>query len=350
VHFTFIDGAIGYDCARCGARCCHGLGFALPNEALIPFLGRAPQLAPFLQLQARGAHAFDLSGDGCWLLRDDKRCGLEVEHGRDAKPSVCRLFPLQVRRVAGQVVVDLQLLACPLEDAARMAASPASTVVRHADCAREVEAHAGPFTLDVPLAAGAPDDLMAREAEIRDRAAGQLDAGDSVAVVARAHDVAAEPLAAMRESWRRWLGVGGREDAEVARPFALALPSLRMAALTAGGTPPWMKLNRDLPARLVAGAFYTELSVHAGRAPTLRAIAELWRASPMLREALARWTVARELRDTPAPPGTPPELTRALDEVRATAPTRPLGEALAATGLPTPLRPVLLRLVADRLV
>jgi hypothetical protein len=350
VHFTFLDGKLAYDCVRCTTRCCNGLGFALPHEALIPFLRRAPALAPFLQLQARGAHFVDLA-DGCWLLDSDGRCGVETAHGHAAKPAICRLFPLQLRRVYDQVVVDLQLLSCPLEDARGKSPAPGVTLVGWDDAAREVSECGAAFIREVSPPSGAPDDFLRREAEIRDRAADALEARDPVALLAQAHASDGEGLAALLVCWREFLQISDEEwtglAAAVTRPFGLALPMLRFGEMMLGG-PPYPKRMRGLPSRLLAGAFLTGLSVRAGRPASLRAIAELWRFGPTLREALARWHEVRPLLDTPAPPGSPPELAEALARVQARA-DRPLGEALAACDLDPALRPVLLRLVADRL-
>src|SRR5512146_998408 len=60
LHFAFADGAIGYDCVACGARCCKGLGFALGRDELVQLLAHAPRLAPFAQPMRGAVHMFDL--------------------------------------------------------------------------------------------------------------------------------------------------------------------------------------------------------------------------------------------------------------------------------------------------
>ncbi len=345
MHFTFLDGAIGYDCVSCGSRCCHGLGFAMRQDELIPFLGKAPNLSPFLQLREHGAEAFDLV-DGCWLLEPDGRCGLEVKDGRAAKPSVCRLFPLYTRLIGGELVVDVRLLYCPLEDASGL--GPGAAVLRYDEAAAEIEELARPFAKEVTLSPGAPDDILAREAKLRERVRERLDAGDSATLLAHAHEVDEGGLQKLRAAWRRYFQVDDSFDAQVARPLGLILSSLRMAALTAPGAAPWPRLQRALPAQLLATAFYMELSARAGRRPTLRGIAEVWRSTASVRELLARWQQPRTLPDTPLPPGSPPELVQAYATVRAS--TLPLGEALESADLAAALRPLLLRAVADRLL
>jgi hypothetical protein len=339
VYFTFLDRALGYDCVRCGARCCHGLGFGLRAEELIPFLGKAPKMAPFLQIKRHHTDAFDLA-DGCWLLEGDGRCGLEIREGRDAKPAVCRLFPLQPRRVAGELIVDLQILRCPIEDAKR---SP-GFVIDHAAAAAEVAQLGEPFARNETVPPGAPDDLLARETQIRDATRELLDRGDSAAVIARTHRADEAELTGLRDRWRRWLGVADGFDA--ARTFALAIPTLRMAAITTPGAAPWPRFARAIPNQLLAASFYMELSALAGRPVTLRAIGEVWRSTASVRQLLARWTdKPKAIADDPLPE-LPEPLRQAFDQVAASS--HPIGEALEATSVAVELRPLLLRLVADR--
>jgi hypothetical protein len=348
IHFAFLDRAIGYDCVRCGSRCCRGLGFGLGGAELVPLLGRAPALAPFMQLSPTGVNAFTLT-DGCWALAEDGRCSLEIGHGRAAKPSICRLFPLRLQRVGTDLVVDLQLLSCPLEPARAISAGPGRTVLSHDELRAEVEADGlAAFALEVRIAAGAPNDLLAREAAIRDQTAVDLAASDPLDVVGGAR----EELAAMRAGWRRFFGLGDDEaaalDRRVTPSLALALPLLRWSALTAPGAPPYPRLASRLPARLLAGALWAAFSVRAGRPPSLRTLAELWRGTPLVREALCRWHAVATPNGAP-PSGTPPELAAAFAEVQRSG--RPLGEALEALtpALAPPLRPLLIRLIADRL-
>jgi hypothetical protein len=340
VHFTFLDGAIGYDCVRCGSRCCKGLGFSLRHEELIPFLGKSPKLAPFIQIHRNYSNAFDLA-DGCWLLGDDGRCGLEVEHGRAAKPSACRLFPLQARRVLGQLVADVQLLACPLEDAAALGGR--GMRLTHEEAAVDIAELGAAFAPELLVARGAPDDLLEGEARLREGTRDLLDVGDSAALLARLHGADEADLSALRADWRRWFGVEDGFDAS--RPMALALPALRLSAISAPNSPPWPRLQRALPLHLLAASFYMELSARAGRAVTLRGIAEVWRSTASARALLARW---REVHEVPAEPPPIADLQPVWNQIRAS--DRPIGEALEAAAVPLPLRPVLFRALADRLL
>jgi hypothetical protein len=355
LHFTFLDGAIGYDCVRCGGRCCHGRGFALGGGELIPVLALAPRLAPFMQLQRDAVLAFDLS-DGCWMLAADGRCSIEVIHGRAAKPSTCKLFPTNHLLRAGAVtVVDLQFQQCPLVDAAELGPTrPGTTVIRHQDVVRDIEeAGDGAIVAEAHLPAALPNDWLRRETEVRDATRSLLDAADPLTVLAGAAGAAAQPLDELRSRWHRWLELDEAEAAAaaraLARPFALCLPSLRWAALTLPGARPWPKLAATLDAHLLALAFYAGLSVRAGLPPSLRGLAELWRATPLLRDLLVRWSSPVTLADAPAPASAPAELAAAWSQLRTRAAAQPIGDALESVALPPALRPLLLRLAADRL-
>src|SRR6185369_10211787 len=51
---------------------------------------------------------------GCYFLRADDRCEIEVRHGKALKPGVCSLFPFNdLKRIGGVVVVSPHFL-CPL--------------------------------------------------------------------------------------------------------------------------------------------------------------------------------------------------------------------------------------------
>ena len=332
LHFAFADGAIGYDCVACGARCCKGLGFALGADELVPLLARAPALAPFAQPVRGAVHMLDLE-DGCWALGDDGQCGIERAHGRAAKPSTCRLFPVnRLVRMGAALVVDLQLTHCPLVDAR----TAPRTIIRWDEIARDLEAAgSGAIASDGRLPAGAPDDWLAREAAARDGAASWT------------------PTREGAEAWRRFYDVGDDEAARLEAAllplYRLAMPSLRMNLLTLPGAPPYPRLERGMEAQLAAGLWLAVLSARAGRAPSLRGIAELWRALPLVRDLLVRWETRVTLANGVAPDSTPPEVAAAWVALQRAAVARPLGEALAATTLPPALRPLLLRLASDRI-
>jgi hypothetical protein len=354
---AFLDGALGYDCVACGSRCCKGLGFALAAPELLPLATRAPGLVPFMQLRD-GLVMASTSGEGCWQLADDGRCSLEVSFGHTAKPSTCRLFPTNRLVRAGDVtVVELQLASCPIGDARDVPERPGATVIRWADVERELaEAGAGALTLETKLPPATPlgaddDGWVAREVAQRDATRALLDAPDAAAILGHlGADTAA--LTRRETAWRRFFaledGEAARLHGAVARPFALALPSLRWASLTAPDAPPYPRWLAGVAADLQAGAFVAVLSARAGRSASLRRVAELWRGLPLVRGLLARWETRVRLADGAAPAGAPPELAAAWTALQSAARDATIGEALAATGLALPLRPLLLRLASDR--
>jgi hypothetical protein len=356
MFYAFLDGALGYDCVSCGSRCCKGLGFALAASELVPLATRAPGLVPFMQLRD-GLVMASTSGEGCWQLADDGRCSLEVTFGHTAKPSTCRLFPTNRLLRAGDVtVVDLQLGSCPIGDARDVPDRPGATVIRWADVARELaECGAGALTLDAKLPPATPDGWLAREMARRDATAALLDV-PSAAVLLDQLGADATGLMRLQTAWRRFFALADDEAAPlerlVARPFTLALPSLRWAALTEPGAPPYPRLMAALDGELLAGAFVALLSARAGRfdrASSLRRVAELWRGLPLLRRLLARWETRVTLADGPAPAAAPPELAAAWSALQSRAADGTIGDALAATELPPPLRPLLLRMASDRM-
>jgi hypothetical protein len=358
--YAFLDGALGYDCVSCGSRCCKGLGFALAPHELVPLATRAPGLVPFMQLRD-GMVMAATSGEGCWQLADDGRCTIEVTFGHAAKPSTCRLFPTNRLVRAGEVtVVDLQLASCPIGDARDVPERPGATVIRWADVDRELtEAGAGALTLDAKLPPATPDDWAAREIAKRDATAPLIAAPSiaSAATVLTQLGGDATRLARLQTAWRRYFALADDEAdalaAAVARPFTLALPSLRWQALTATNAPPYPRLQAALDVELLAGAFVAALSartsVATGAASSLRRVAELWRGLPLLRAALTRWESRVTLADGPAPPAAPPELAAAWSALQARVLDVALGDALADTTLAPPLRPLLLRLASDRM-
>ncbi len=355
--YAFLDGALGYDCVTCGSRCCKGAGFALAPAELTQLARRAPTIVPFLQLRD-GLVLATNSADGCWQLADDGRCSLEVTFGHAAKPSTCRLFPTNRLLRAGEVtVVELQLASCPIRPAREVPERAGATVIRWADVDRELDdAGAGAVTLDAKLPPATPDGWVAREIERRDATAALLDA-PSAADVLVALGGETTRLARLQTAWRRYFALADTEaaplEAAVARPFTLALPSLRWQALTAPGAPPYPRLTAALDAELLAGAFVATLSARSGAAlgqsPSLRRVAELWRGLPLVRALLARWETQVTLADGPAPPAAPPELAAAWSALQARARDHAIGDALAATELSPTLRPLLLRLASDRL-
>ena len=347
-YFAFVDGALGYDCVRCGSRCCHGLGFATPGTTLPALLRLAPGLGALVQLRQRGAFAIT-SGDGCWALADDGRCGLEVDHGRTAKPLVCKLFPLRARRVTGTLVVDLQLTACPLQPAATLTGGPGTATVTHAAAAADLAGlEADPLFEEVAGPRGAPDDLWEREALARAQVEAAL-VGDGDVLSA----MGAKASSDLVSRWRRDLAIGTIAPAWH-QALALAWPGLRVDALLAPNSVPYPRLARGLPSLGAAGLVLIELAaglpwtVGRGPRPTLRAVAELWRMQPLHRTLLLDWDSEVTLSE-PAPELIPPSVQPAWQALVTLARRGPFGEAFAAAAhtLSGAERALLLRSAVD---
>ncbi len=349
LYFPFLDGALRYDCVRCGARCCRGLGFGVGRAELVPLVRRRPQLAPFVQ--PAGAHAAIIDfTDGCWFLRGDGRCRVEAEDGRAAKPSVCRLFPFtRIYRIGAVTVIEPHLLVCPLEDARGGGITWREVADELAACGPEMP------TLSAQPPAGLPDDWAERERAFLARTESLLDAPDPLALLAT--EATAERLAGLRAAWRRALALdeaeAARREAEVARPLALLAPMLRFATLFAIGGGAYPKLAARLPALLLAHALFAGLAARAlGGAPSLRSLGELWRATVFEREVLARWdapcAIVRPAKASDLPPPADAAWARLLARLDAGAPR--LGAAFddAVADLEPSLRPLLLRALAAR--
>ena len=351
LHFAFVDGALGYDCLRCGARCCHGLGFALPGAALAQLVEVAPGLGALVQLRGRGAFALT-SADGCWALAEDKRCGIEVSAGYAAKPLVCRLFPLRARRIGGTLVVDLQLLACPLQPVDRLTPGVGVGRVTHAQAATELASYeTEPLFDEVTPPRGAPDDIWTREAAARDHTAEVLATGGDALLACGAGP--AELTLAQR--WRRDLAVGP-VAADWGRAVALCWPGLRLDSLIGPGAAPYPRQARRLPALGAAGIVLIELAatlpwpVGRGPQPTPRAVSELWRMQALHRELLLAWDEQVNL-DGALTPGTPAPVAEAYATLAQRAATVSFGEAFAAAAhdhqLSASSRALLLRTAVD---
>jgi hypothetical protein len=354
IHFAFVDGGLGYDCVRCGARCCHGLGFALPAAGLPGLLEAAPGLSPLVQLRERGAFVMT-SADGCFALAEDKRCSIELQAGYAQKPLVCRLFPLRPRRVGGTLVVDLQLLSCPMQPADQLVPGPGVARITHAQAERELAGlHEDPLFDVVAPPRGAPDDLWLREAAARELVTAALltsaDAPTALGI--------GEAEEALGARWRRDLSVdGGAAFAPWRQLFLLCWPVLRLNTLLMPGAPPYPRLIRRLPALAAAGLVLIELAVSLpwplgrGPRPTPRALVELWLLQVRHRDLLLCWDERVQLRGRISAE-TPPSVARANAELERQAETLPLGAAFAAAaqGLAASERALLLRAAADRFI
>lgn len=349
-YFTFPDGALRYDCQACGQRCCRGKGFALSEGELTPLLRRAPRLSAFLRLRPGGSFfATDLT-DGCFFLAGDGNCSLEVQHGRDAKPSTCRLFPFnRVYRAAAVRVIDFNATLCPLQVAAP------GTGVRHAELLAEVAAlaQAGSPLIDVPLPPppGLPEDWLAREQEAQ---AALLTTGGFSALPAAQAEAPAR--------WGRLFGLSAAQTeaalGALAPQVALLSPSLRVGRLFRRGADAYADEARRLPLRLRALALLGALVKEDGAPPSLRGLCELWQGQAEVLDVLARFPEKVRLATPRFSADAPPLLLPATGALlgaafrasaRGGAPLADLVEAAAATLPEGAQRPLVLSLAATQL-
>ncbi len=326
-YFTFPDGGLRYDCQSCGQRCCRGRGFSLGGDELVPLLGKVPRLASYLRLRPGGsAYAVDLT-DGCWFLAGDGNCQIEVDHGRAAKPSTCKLFPFnRVFRVRDTRVVDFNSTLCPVQVAD-------GSGVRHQDILADIAALGASPIIDVPAPEppGLPDDWQRQEE-------------------ASARDL----LAVDDERWRSWSQLYGvptaARIAEVVPRVRLLLPSLRFGLLFRRGAAPWPVTTARLGARAQALTLLAASSPLPGP-PSLRGLTELWNEASFALDVLERWDEPVTLTGTNFQSDVPALLQPALGALLAGAfrGGKTLGALLtgAATSLPNEARPMIVALAAS---
>jgi hypothetical protein len=115
-YLPFPDGVLHYVCAECDALCCRGAGLA---GSLAREMGQLLVLYPALAgaVISRRGDVITLQNPSraCFFLRDDNRCDIEVTHGPQLKPGLCRLFPFSnFARLGDGVVVIAPHFMCPL--------------------------------------------------------------------------------------------------------------------------------------------------------------------------------------------------------------------------------------------
>jgi hypothetical protein len=353
IYFPFFDGAFRYDCVRCGGNCCKGLGFGLGTSQLVPLLVRRPAVAPFVQPAGRHASIIDLA-EGCWFFASDGRCRIEVEDGRAAKPSICRLFPFtRVYRIGQVTVVEPHLLLCPLEEGHGQGVTHASIAAELAALGEEMP------NIYSNTPAGLPEDWLEREREVVALSATHLqeEPPSCLEFAARLGD--APTVTALWQAWHHSFGLGadfGPHDRAVARGMALLTPTLRAATLFTGVPPgPYPRLLARLPGLVLASGLLAALASRAlGRPPTLRSIGELHKQSELVRDLLSRWLrpawLAEPARPSPLPKELDPSYQR-LCELLQSGAARPLGETFdqATSDLEPALRFPLLRTLANEI-
>jgi len=306
VFFTFPDRALKYDCLSCGAQCCKGRGLALEAGAeVVRFARLEPRLAALVHpMNAQFAQVVDVT-DGCWMLRPDGLCAIEVDRGYAEKPHTCRLFPFnRIFSVGGERVVDFNSKICPLQDVA-----DERTGQGWAELERQIDAEgAGYFGRGEAPAPPGGDEMrwLDHEKFVRDAIEPMLGQADytlfaslqetaALALIKRepyspAHLRArAEMLQKLLHRWRAHHGVAGEPGLaeaarRAARQVALLTCSWRLSVLLRPGAGPYATEIQLLPKRLLATAHLLELSHLARRtAPGLRAATEIFQnAAPLI--------------------------------------------------------------------
>jgi Fe-S-cluster containining protein len=119
VYFAFASGRLSYNCAACGAHCCRGHGYGLqPGRELAAQLATAQAIRFFVDScdAERAAHYHVRNcAPGCFFLTDKGECRIHHDHGYEAKPETCRLFPFnELMLVEDFLIVRPHSGLCPL--------------------------------------------------------------------------------------------------------------------------------------------------------------------------------------------------------------------------------------------
>lgn len=120
VYFPFASGRLTYDCETCKAQCCRGHGYSIrEGHELSVQLGGRPNLKLFLdrtRKESGDTYTVRNCAPACFFLDKGGLCGIHVEHGYQAKPETCRLFPFNNFRQLGEfLIVAPHEQLCPLE-------------------------------------------------------------------------------------------------------------------------------------------------------------------------------------------------------------------------------------------
>ena len=160
VYLTWPDNVFSYQCRGC-AECCKGLGIGLDEHGgqVEGLLNIYPELTPFVRKRGAAWTAFNPRGR-CWFLDEQGLCRVESDHGRDAKPASCRLFPFnRVFRIGAFTIIDYNSVICPLR--ALPANAPDEDVgqsgrISHTEILAEVESIADPAVVGTVLPVDQP--------------------------------------------------------------------------------------------------------------------------------------------------------------------------------------------------
>jgi hypothetical protein len=141
LHFTFPSGGLRYQCAGCDAPCCKGVPLLLSRSRELAMVQAAQPRASLLVAPqpSRGGMLTILPPERCWFLSSGLTCRLEQAVSRDAKPAGCRLFPFSRLVRAGENVVILPDMLCPLRvGRIDREENSTATIFSHASLAREL--------------------------------------------------------------------------------------------------------------------------------------------------------------------------------------------------------------------
>jgi hypothetical protein len=114
IYFAFPDRMYHYECRNCDALCCKGHGIGTASKETAGLLARYPELAWSATKTAKEGSDFTNPIGGCFFLTANNLCQIERDHGKQAKPAVCTLFPFNdFSRIGDYLIVSPHFL-CPL--------------------------------------------------------------------------------------------------------------------------------------------------------------------------------------------------------------------------------------------
>ncbi len=309
VYWTFPDRVFSYECRGCGA-CCKGLGIGMDaaNGEVTRTMGLYPELAAFARPRGEAWTAINPRGS-CWFMRDDGLCRVEVDHGREAKPAVCRLFPFnRVFKLGKYTVVDFNSVVCPLEaheDGVEDVGL--SGRVTHSDIAAELKGIKDQALVATALPFDGDETQQTRYIEQERRVASACfkpgaTLTDALEAQMGGAEAALGVINAVQEAWEAVLG----------RPYPT--PSAKMAAAALWLTPSMRFNERFGPRRYTSTValeralgrmwwvwlgFLADGEALAGRALTMQEATGLWSAQASLAYVLGCWDMAPTLGDGP---------------------------------------------------
>jgi len=137
IYLAFPDGQWAYDCVKCGSFCCKGNGFSATADEFVTLRRKYDGLERFAY--KREGTLVDLKNlrGGCFFLQKDGLCRVQSELGREAKPFVCKAFPVNGYELCDEVmVVEARTLMCPIHLATD---APTESRIRHDETIAELE-------------------------------------------------------------------------------------------------------------------------------------------------------------------------------------------------------------------